>query len=240
MRYMGGKYRQSRGIVECIRPYAESGFTYVEPFCGGLSSAAAVARDLHPGRIILGDVYGPLVKLWSECLSHGTDWLPESCDEETHRKYRDNRPDDPLTAYYLFGFSYGGDINGGFIKPEYAGHPRNGISRKIRWIKTCKSVDIECCSYEELTIDNGSVVYCDPPYEDRKVHHGFREFDYGKFWQWVRDLSSRCVVFTSCFNAPDDFRVVYQWGDTVVRPHNLSSEKSHVSGYEKLVVYGAD
>lgn len=48
MQYMGGKFRQSKVIVEVLRPYITPDTVYVEPFCGGLNSAARIAKDLKP------------------------------------------------------------------------------------------------------------------------------------------------------------------------------------------------
>lgn len=48
MQYMGGKFRQSKAIVEVLRPYVTTDTIYVEPFCGGLNSAARIAKDLKP------------------------------------------------------------------------------------------------------------------------------------------------------------------------------------------------
>lgn len=239
MRYMGGKYRQSRAIVECLRPYAEDGFTYVEPFCGGMWSAARVCRDLHPGRVILNDVNKPLMLLWDRVLRDGTDWLPQYPSKEEYELYKSRMDEyDPLTAYYGFGFSFGGAWFSSYIKPgtSHNGDQRKSIQRKVDFLKTC-NLELHTGNYFELDIPNNAVVYCDPPYEGRTKAHHFDTFDYGEFWQWVRDLSARCTVFTSCYDAPDDFRDVYRWGDTVVRHHHGHGSDGTC---ERLVVYDAD
>lgn len=238
MRYMGGKSRQSTAISKVLGQYMDEDTIYVEPFCGALGSASRVVRENKPKKVILSDTCAPLIELWIRCYYTGTDWLPDGCDRETHERYRrEYRLTDPLAAYYLFGFSYGGDFHGGFIDPKHAGHPKNGIARKMRWLHEGGSeVEFHWSSYQDLYIPDGSVVYCDPPYQDRKKHHDFdEEFNYREFWQWVRRLSTRCVCVTSCFECPDDFETVYSWGDTVVRPHNLKDEQNHNTGVERLV-----
>ena len=239
---MGGKSRQSRDIVECIRPYAEDGFTYVEPFCGAMWSAARVCRDLHPGRVTLNDVNRPLMLLWRKVLDEGVGWLPFDMDEieANYRYYKYDAPDDdPLKAWYGTACSFGGKWFGGVARSR----GETDFSAQVR--STARKADalrpygpeLYWGSYERLSIPDGSVVYCDPPYQGRTKSHYFESFDYREFWQWVRDLSSRCRVFTSCFEFPDDFREIHRWGDTVVR-HNRSRGSDGTC--ERMVVYDAD
>lgn len=237
MQYMGGKFRQSKAICQVLKPYVTSETTYVEPFCGGLWSAARVAKELHPGKMILNDINRPLILLWGKCLAEGCEWLPEYPTFEEYNRYKQEQSeDDPLTAYYGFGFSFGGAWYTSYIKPgtSHNGDQKKSIQKKIDVIK---AVDTRFYngSYFDFAIPDNAVVYCDPPYEGRTKAHHFDSLIYGQFWQWVRDLSRRCIVFTSCFDCPKDFETVYEWGDTV---HRYTDGKR--SGYsdgtnEKLV-----
>ena len=244
---MGGKYRQSRAIVECLRPYAEDGFTYAEPFCGGMWSAARVCRDLRPGRVILSDINKSLMLLWDRVLREGTDWLPTDPQEieDNYQHYRRERSeDDPLTAWYGIACSFGGKWFAGLCR-DYRSRvrpnnryeeSRNSTARKAGALRPYRP-ELSYGEYRGLFIPDGAVVYCDPPYEGRTKGHRFDTFDYGEFWQWVRDLSARCTVFTSCFDAPDDFRDVYRWGDTVTRHYR---GRGSDGACERLVVCDAD
>lgn len=242
MRYMGGKFRQSRAIVECLRPYAEEGFTYAEPFCGGMWSAARVCRDLHPGRVILNDLNEPLMLLWARVLREGADWLPTDMQEieENYQRYKcEGGEDDPLTAWYGIACSFGGKWFAGVARSKGGTDfepQRRSTARKGDALRPYRP-ELSRGDYRDLDVPDGAVVYCDPPYEGRTKGHHFDTFDYGEFWQWVRDLSARCTVFTSCFDAPDDFRDVYRWGDTVVR-HNHRHGSDGTC--ERLVMYDAD
>lgn len=247
MWYMGGKFKQSKEIVNAIRERTEPGFTYVEPFCGGMWSASRVCRDLEPGRVILADINESLVRLWNKCLDEGCDWLPVDIDEieSNYHRYKDVQDmSDPLTAWYGVACSFGGKwfggvarsndnaFNGRGFKPQ-----RDSTARKVNSLNTRNVDPVACCQYDELYIPDGSMVYLDPPYEGRTKAYKFDKFDYGKFWQYVRDLSGRCTVITSCFDCPDDFETVYAWGDTVVR-HNHS--KGSDGTCERLVQYVGD
>lgn len=236
MQYMGGKFRQSREIYRILRPYVTSNTVYVEPFCGGMWSATRVARELRPGKMILNDINKPLMLLWEKCLREGCDWLPEYPSREMYQWYKEHRPeDDPITAYIGFGFCFGGSWYSTYIKPgtSHIGDQRKSIYNKVRELSKVV-YELHNVDYANLVIPDGAVVYCDPPYEGRTKAHHFDTFDYEKFWQWVRNLSNRCIVYTSCYECPDDFQVAYDWGDTVVRHHSgHGSDGTH----EKLVRY---
>ena len=94
MQYMGGKFRQSKGIVEVLRPYLTQGTVYVEPFCGGMWSAARVAKELKPSLMILNDINKPLILLWEKCIREGCNWLPQYPTLEEYNKYKREQPED--------------------------------------------------------------------------------------------------------------------------------------------------
>lgn len=225
MWYMGGKFRQSKAICQTLKPYINEDTIYVEPFCGGMWSAARVAKELKPGTVILNDINRSLMLLWKKCLENGCDWLPVDA-EQVEREYQHYRvtqdENDPLTAWYGIALSFGGKWFGGVARHTKGQQEttyeaeRKSMYKKIDSLRMVKT-ELHTGSYKDLEIPNGAVVYLDPPYEGRTKAHHFDKFDYNEFWQWVRELSKRCTVFTSCFDCPADFEMVYEWGDTVVR-----------------------
>lgn len=244
MRYMGGKFRQSKAICQVLKPYVCSNTVYVEPFCGGMWSAARVARELHLEKMVLNDINKPLMLLWEKCLKNGCDWLPVdlSIVEENYHKYKAAQDEnDPLTAWYGVALSFGGKWFGGVARrPERKMRKmyepeRKSTQKKVDSLRMVET-EMHIGSYKGLEIPNGAVVYCDPPYEGRIKAHHFDNFNYDEFWGWVRELSKRCTVFTSCFDCPADFETVYEWGDTVVR--HLNSRGSDGTN-ERLVKYNA-
>lgn len=242
MRYMGGKFRQSKAICQTLKPYIKPDTVYVEPFCGGLWSAVRVAKELEPGSMILNDVNKPLMLLWEKCLNEGCDWLPIE-SEEIEREYPKYKAianeNDPLTAWYGIALSFGGKWFGGVArhskgrKEESYEAERKSMYNKIDVLRLHEHI-LTNVSYDKLSIPDDAVVYCDPPYEGRTKAHHFDSFDFPQFWQWVRDLSKRCTVFVSCFDCPEDFETVYSWGDTVVRHLN---SKGPDGTCERLVKY---
>lgn len=119
MRYMGGKFRQSKAICEVLKPYMTPDTVYVEPFCGGMWSAVRVAEELHPKVMILNDINKPLMLLWERCLDEGCDWLPVDAEqvEREYLKYKATQDEnDPLTAWYGIALSFGGKWFGGVAR----------------------------------------------------------------------------------------------------------------------------
>lgn len=56
--------------------------------------------------------------------------------------------------------------------------------------------------YEEVTIPEDSVIYCDIPYEDTNVYNKAEGFDYERFYQWCGRQTQ--PVFISSYQMPED------------------------------------
>ena len=249
MRYMGGKFRQRRAIADALRPYIDGDTTYVEPFLGGGWSFAHVIDTCRPGHAIGADVNGSLVELWKKVVAEGVDWLPTSLEEveANYHAYKDAQDmSDPLTAWYgvacSFGSKWYGGVarsshNGGFDGEDLFAVQARSTEKKATSMRTCPDLALLCCSYDELEIPDGAVVYCDPPYSGGRTRtkaHRFEDFDVDAYYGWVRELSRRCVVVCTTFDPPEDFEVVYDWGDTRVT-HLNGRDRAERPTSERLV-----
>lgn len=56
--------------------------------------------------------------------------------------------------------------------------------------------------YEDVTIPEDSVIYCDIPYEDTNVYNKAEGFDYERFYQWCERQTQ--PVFISSYQMPED------------------------------------
>lgn len=232
MWYMGGKFRQRRAIADALRPYIDGDTTYVEPFLGGAWSFSKVLEDLRPGHAVGADVNGSLIELWRKVVAEGVDWLPTSMEEveANYHAYKAAQDmSDPLTAWYGCACSFGGKWYGGVARGRTTTGPTGfeaqarSTERKAASMRACPDLTLLCCSYEELEIPDGAVVYCDPPYSGGKTRikaHRFDDFDVDAYYDWVRGLSQRCVVVCTTFDPPEDFEVLHDWGDTRVTHFN--------------------
>lgn len=229
MRYMGGKHRQSKGLLNVLSSRHTPDTPYCEPFMGALGSAEKLVPYFGNG--VLSDASQPLVTMWEAILSG---WVPpDTVSDEEYRKYADKRhcPDtsDPLTAWMGYAMSFGGKWFGGLARQgadDPQGTARSQRNQKAAALRKASAIRgkarIMCLDYTEALqgIAPGSVVYLDPPYADRtKAHHTAKGFDSNAFWEQAKVLSNTCHVYVSEFTAPKGWVPVYSWGDTVVR-HN--------------------
>lgn len=247
MHYMGGKFRQSKAIVAVIREREGTGFSYWEPFCGAMWSATSVIKHLHPTRVILSDVNRPLILLW-QGLVHDRVILPVIVTDDDYVRYKKNMDmNDPLTAWFGFGLSFAGKWFGGLARYDGQGRQDSydfspNISstiRKVEILKECNDLTIMESDYLELVgLDpSGFVIYADPPYENRTKAHCFDQFNTTLFWENMRKLSKNNRVYITCFEHPEDFEVLYDWGCTIVNQNGMKHEVKHNNITEKLVRY---
>lgn len=224
MRYLGGKKRQAKEIVRAVERLTPDFKTYVEPFCGALWSAVAMMQRFPDRKYILNDINPHLICFWEEARRG---WNPPAkVSEATYAKYNRERPlDDPMTGYVGFALSFGGKFFGGFARDragqrDFEAEASRSTLRKIDTIRTA-NVLFKCGPYHELVIPNKAAVYLDPPYEGRtRQSHFGKGFDKEHYLKWASALSKRCVTIATEFIPPSRWRVLYNYGDTVVRHLN--------------------
>lgn len=246
MWYMGGKHRQSKMISQIIGEREGYGFQYWEPFCGAMWSAVRIIKDLHPSVVILSDLNQPLIAMWN-ALVRGELVLPSKITDAEYTRYKSEmNMEDPLTAWYGFGTSFGGKWFGGMARHtreklesyDFSGQVRSTM-QKVGVLRGCNNLTIIEAEFFQLLdfAPSGFVIYCDPPYEGRTKAHPGESFDYPGFWNGVRSLSLDNSVYTTCFDCPDDFEILYDWGCTIVNQSGMKHEVKHGNITEKLVIY---
>jgi len=91
-------------------------------------------------------------------------------------------------------------------------------------------------SYEGIEISKYAIVYCDPPYKWTATYYEWW-FDHDKFWEYIRNLSKTNKVFVSEYNAPDDFRVIYEFSQKSCLAWWTQTHNNQPN--EKLFVYNS-
>ena len=96
---------------------------------------------------------------------------------------------------------------------EY-GKPNQPVSQHQIWLERLQELNIRGVllsnlSYEQVPIENDSVIYCDPPYLKviKKKRYNNSDFNHNSFYDWARKQNN---IFISEYTMPDDFEVVYQ------------------------------
>lgn len=214
MRYLGGKFRIRKQLVDYLSDFFIETDCFVEPFVGSANITTWLLEDnylfaCNLKKIILNDFHSDLAMMWSELID-GKLVLPDTCTEEEYERLR-NESSSGLRGFIGHSCSFGGIWFSKYAKTNdnrnYCLNGKNSIMNTVKLLNRYNIV-VENKSYEEVEIPDGALVYCDPPYVNTAKPGSGNEFDHEKFWQWVRELSSRCQVFTSEYVAPEDFECV--------------------------------
>lgn len=231
MKYMGSKNRHAKELLPIILKDRKPGQWYVEPFVGGANMIDKVGgnrmgSDIHPHLIVLLDA-----------VSNG--WIPPSfVSEAQYKEAQANRTLKPETGFIGFGASYSGKWFGGYARGnDNNGNPRNYADESARNIikqgQKLKGCIFHCKPYYDVEPPQNSIIYCDPPYQGT-TEYKTGAFDYERFWQWCRDKSKEGhQVFVSEYNAPEDFKCVWQKKVN----NTLAKDTGSKQGIEKLFIY---
>ena len=113
-------------------------------------------------------------------------------------------------GYIGFHCSYRGKLFGGYNGDHTGTRDYQDEFRRntLKQIDNLVGVEYTKISYLDMVIPDGSLVYCDPPYENTTAYK--YNIDHEIFWQWCRDLSLRNTVYISSYDAPKDFYCLWQ------------------------------
>ena len=229
MKYVGSK----AGIIRHIAPIIHNSLStgngaYVEPFVGGGNSIVRINANKRIG----ADANRYVISLLSE-LRDG--WIPPDISREEYTDIRDHKDsyDDHLVGWAGVGCSYSGKWFGGYaglVKTrdgirDYISEARRNVLAQAPLLT---GVDLRHCDYENLSIQDGSVIYCDPPYANTLKYPG--EFDTRKFWLWCEDMSRFNSVLVSEYEAPEGWSTLWHG----MRGSSLSANGS-VGGHKMCV-----
>jgi DNA adenine methylase len=205
MQYIGGKSKFKNQLIKLMEPWNYD--IYFEPFAGGMNVISSV---VHAHRYA-NDNNTYLISLWKS-IQEGR--IPQRISKTQYELIKLNPDHYPAHIVAEAGFlaSFKGLWFGGYNGAATNGRDYNGemIRNVLRQAEGMKGVILSCLPYQELDIPDGALVYCDPPYRGTKNYHS-GQFDSDSFWDWARELSSRCTVYVSEFNAPSDFNCVHSF-----------------------------
>lgn len=246
MKYMGSKSRIVKHIAPIIQRCIDDNDvkSYIEPFVGG----ANVIDHIVCSKKIGYDKNEYVIELFKH-IQNGGELLgevPRSLYNSVREDYRLNTGayDKWMTANVGFLASYNGRwFDGGYAQPGYE-RTKNGDRYRDYYQEAKRNieaqsgnlldVDFEVSDYKDLDFSElfGAVIYCDPPYADTKNYINSKDFNYGKFWESVRQWSYQNYVLVSEQSAPDDFMCL--WEASVSRSIKAKDKSSST---EKLFAY---
>lgn len=214
MKYMGSKARISKDIAPIINNLIKENNikNYIEPFVGGCNMIEHIVCENK----IASDNNDYLISMWRD-LQKG--WNPPNeMTKELYIDIRDNKDKYSKSLVAIAGFcaTYNAKWFGGYagIVKTKIGTYRNYYNEAIRNINKqvhkINDVEFRYCDYTQYSNIKNSLIYCDIPYQGTTQYGTSKDFDYDKFWDWVRDMSKDNIVLVSEYNAPNDFECIYE------------------------------
>ena len=230
MRYMGSKARHVKNIIPFIMEGHPNDRWYVEPFLGGGNLFSHVSADLKWGN---DTAYYAVALL--EALSKGWE-PPEVLTELQYYEIKEdpNGYEPALVGFASYCCSYAGKFWGGYARGfSSKGLERNFASEQCRNLEKQRGglvgAKFTVGSYLDMSIPDGSTVYCDPPYVNTTSYQ--TQFDTQEFWDWCETLVDLdCRVFVSEYEAPQCWTPI--WEKEV--NNSLTKDTGGKKGVEKL------
>ena len=209
---MGSKARIAKYILPIMKEYLNGSNYFVDAFCGGCN---LIDKLDYPNKIA-NDQNQYLIALFSGLLDGEVDKMPY-IGKET---YMQCRADNSLFTDFQIGYiGFVCSVNGKFFngfsgKCETKGGFRDYQSEAKRSLLKSKEaladVVFTSVNYASIVLPSGSVIYCDPPYQNTTSYKGV-SFNHEEFWQWCRDMSAKGhKVFVSEYQAPEDFTCIWE------------------------------
>lgn len=230
MKYLGSKNRISKHILPIMNK-ERGDRTWVEPFVGGANMI-----DKVDGQRIGSDMNEYVIALLNEMSK--PDFNTPKINEEKYNDIKSNidKYDKWIVGYAGTQLSFGATWFGSYRrdkqgKRDYCKEARNNVNKQS---KNIQGIHFIHSDYMSLDIPDNSLIYCDPPYDTKATKGKYKdEFDHETFWNWCRQKSKEGhVVFVSEYNAPDDFKCVWEKEISQRVNNNTKTKKAN----EKLFI----
>ncbi len=194
------------------------------------------------------DVNAHFIAFMDAAANHGW-WPPDSMTQEEYDALKVQEEPCPLSGFAGVALSFGGQWRDSFVgkydkkRPveKYIEYARKRMRKSTPFLQ---GVNFQAGDYREFEQVSGFICLYDPPYVTSQKRHcvkSFRTFDQGEFWDFIRRISRRNLVFVCEEVAPPDFVCV--WEKEYVR--GVSNNTKHRKGppgggkhtYERLFIF---
>lgn len=208
MKYVGSKARYAGELLPLILR-GRTDEPYVEPFVGG---ANMIERVL--GRRIGNDV-NPYIIAMYRAIQDG--WVPPNHVSERqyyHMRQFKHRYPPELVGFVGTVCAFGAQWFGAYARGkrgdnDHVNYALQGKRQLLEDRHRLMGIEFHSGDYRDFPIPPGSIIYCDPPYA--AVHQPYHErFNSEAFWSWVREMAGSHRIYVSEYEAPDDFRCIWQ------------------------------
>lgn len=247
MRYLGSKAKFVKQLVPILMEHVNSDTLFVDAFCGG----ANVISEIPHNKKVGVELNKYVTELWRHLQKHGMDGIPYDLSKEEYNLIKSDYinggysyPDwligyvGPCCSYGSAWFNSYANFNA--KKNENHIHEAyNGLKKHIERFRFLEDTQFVNMSYKDFEYPENCVIYCDPPYADKKRYES--DFNNAEFWEWARMMSKRpnTYLYVSEYEAPYDFKCI--WSKYKSDGLGTTAEgKSQKLVCEKLFVYNKD
>jgi DNA adenine methylase len=231
MQYLGGKSRIAKPVSEIINKVSFDR-NFVSLFCGSCaieSKIISVSKTLNDSHEYLISMFQAIQLGWK---------IPDDITKEQYDNIKNHKDENKaLSGFAGFACSFGGKWFGGYAHlknyeyKNYALYSKNSLLRKMKGLQDAQ---FTCLDYRQVYIPNGSVVYCDPPYEGTTKYSNSNDFNHNQFWDYMRLIGKNNTIFISEYNAPKDFISIWEKKQVVkfdVNKNNIFSNLDRLYQY---------
>lgn len=231
MKYVGSKRRLAKHLYEVMAPYRQDRL-WVEPFVGGANMLSYVkGRRLGADKDIFAIEALKLIR-------DNPHSLPKDMSElsvEQYKAIRDSKYPIGIAGYVGYSCSFAAKFFGGYPSPNpwHSDYIREAYNSAVKQSPTLQGVDLICCDFSELVLDEPCLIYCDPPYANTL---GYREkFDRESFWLWAYEkVREGHEVFVSEYEVPSYAPCVKVYQRVIHNNVNKLEDNSYKPAYECL------
>ena len=226
MKYIGSKNKLKKYYAPIFTKYLNDNY-FVDIFCGGCNLIDGI---IHPKRIA-NDINYYLVEMLI-AITNG--WKPPQ--EITREKYyhiKENKQSysPALVGFVAFLCSFGGKEWGGYaFNNSGRNYALEACKNLERQVPKLQNIIFKNMDYRNLDIPTNSLIYADPPYANTTKYSN--KFDHEQFWNWCREKSKTNILFISEYNAPQDFKCIFEKEITSTLNKNKKDPK-----IEKLFIH---
>lgn len=206
MRYMGGKAKIARRLVDAILADTDTRAIWFEPFVGGANITIHAAP--HFTTSICTDTHPDLILMWQHVTAGGM--LPPTVTRERYRELRHAEPSWER-GYIGFGASFGGKWFGGYAVSNRDGEEWRRSERVINRqaaILAKAGTQFRHAPFGDITPPPGAVVYCDPPYRST-TGYTTGAFDHDAFYKTLQEWAPDRHVYLSGYDIDIPARLVW-------------------------------
>jgi DNA adenine methylase len=203
MRYMGGKSRIGKEIVQAIIADGAPRDRWFEPFVGGANITVHAAPVF--GKCLGMDAHPDLILMWKKVVEEC--WSPPHT--VTREQYNELRHAEPsaLRGFVGFGCSFGGKWFGGYAKDHITGRSSalesTSAVTKQGSVFVKHGVQFQHGLFGSRPPAAGTVLYCDPPYEGTTTY-STDPFDHNMFYKKLVEYAvGGAWVYVSEYAVPD-------------------------------------